>query len=98
MDHHVGQQRFLERLIAEANWQWQAQHQLMVTKAEIADVYIFYGTEGVVFPNVKFPTPASWPRICTAWDEFARLSWSHEPRLAHQFAPPKPPRSRSPPS
>ena len=52
------------------HYQWQVQHQLMVTKADIADVYIFDGTEGVLFPVA--PDEASWPRIHEAWEAFAR--------------------------
>ena len=52
------------------HYQWQVQHQLMVTKADIADVYIFDGTEGVLFPVA--PDASSWPRIHQAWNEFAR--------------------------
>jgi predicted phage-related endonuclease len=29
------------------HYQWQVQHQLMVTKAEIADVFVFDGKEGI---------------------------------------------------
>ena len=42
----------------------------MVAKADIADVFIFDGSEGVVFPVA--PDETSWPRIHEAWDEFAR--------------------------
>jgi putative phage-type endonuclease len=52
------------------HYQWQVQHQLMVTKADIADVFIFDGSEGVIFPVA--PDPDTWPRICSAWDEFSR--------------------------
>jgi putative phage-type endonuclease len=48
----------------------QVQHQLMVTKADIADVYIFDGTEGVIFPVA--PDESTWPRIHDAWEAFAR--------------------------
>jgi hypothetical protein len=43
---------------------------LLVTKADIADVFLFDGTEGVIFPVA--PNPDAWPRIHAAWDEFAR--------------------------
>jgi hypothetical protein len=42
----------------------------MVTKADIADVFIFDGTEGIIFPVA--PNPDAWPRIHAAWEEFAR--------------------------
>lgn len=48
----------------------QVQHQLMVTKADVADVFVFDGTEGIVFPVA--PDPSTWPRITAAWDEFMR--------------------------
>jgi predicted phage-related endonuclease len=53
------------------HYQYQVQHQLMVTKADIADVFVFDGTEGVVFPIA--PDPSCWPRIHEAWHEFAAL-------------------------
>lgn len=43
------------------HYEWQVQHQLMVTKAEIADVYVFDGTEGLLL-EVQ-PQPDTWPRI-----------------------------------
>ena len=52
------------------HYQWQVQHQLMVTKAEIADVYVFDGAEGLLL-EVQ-PQPETWPRIHAAWDEFMR--------------------------
>jgi predicted phage-related endonuclease len=57
----------------------QVQHQLMVTRADIADVYVFDGTEGVVFPVA--PDEGAWPRIRAAWDAFA-------PYIAEKQAPP----------
>jgi putative phage-type endonuclease len=58
---------------------WQVQHQLMVTRADIADVYVFDGTEGVVFPVA--PDESAWPRIRAAWDAFA-------PYISEKQAPP----------
>jgi putative phage-type endonuclease len=58
---------------------WQVQHQLMVTRADIADVYVFDGTEGVIFPVA--PDEGAWPRIHAAWDAFA-------PYIAEKQAPP----------
>jgi putative phage-type endonuclease len=52
------------------HYQWQVQHQLMVTKAEIADVFVFDGTEGIqleVTPDLN-----AWPQIHEAWDAFMR--------------------------
>jgi hypothetical protein len=42
----------------------------MVTRADIADVYIFDGTEGIVFPVA--PDENTWSQIRAAWDEFAK--------------------------
>ena len=62
------------------HYQWQVQHQLMVSKADIADVFVFDGAEGLIFPIA--PDPASWSRIEAAWDEFARyLTESQAPPL-----------------
>ena len=52
------------------HYQWQVQHQLMVTKAEVADVFVFDGTEGVQLEVT--PDPDAWPQIHEAWDEFMR--------------------------
>ena len=52
------------------HYQWQVQHQLMVSQADIADVFVFDGSEGVVFPVA--PDESAWPRIHEAWDAFAR--------------------------
>ena len=52
------------------HYQWQVQHQLMVTKAEVADVYVFDGTEGLLL-EVQ-PQPDTWPRIHDGWDAFMR--------------------------
>ena len=51
------------------HYQWQVQHQLMVTKAEVADVFVFDGSEGILL-GVK-PGPDTWPQIHAAWDLFA---------------------------
>jgi predicted phage-related endonuclease len=51
------------------HYQWQVQHQLMITKADVADVFIFDGIEGVIF--LVAPDASVWPRIHAAWDEFA---------------------------
>ena len=55
----------------------QVQSQLMVTKADIADVYIFDGTEGVIFPVA--PDESTWPRIHAAWDAFMRCVAESQP-------------------
>ena len=50
------------------HYQVQVQHQLMVAKAEIADVYVFDGTEGLQLEIT--PQPETWPQIHAAWDTF----------------------------
>jgi predicted phage-related endonuclease len=52
------------------HYQWQVQHQLMVTKAEIADVYVFDGAEGLLV-EVQ-PQPDTWQRVHDGWDAFMR--------------------------
>ena len=42
----------------------QVEHQLMVTKAEVADVFIFDGTDGMLLEVA--PQPETWPRIRAA--------------------------------
>ena len=51
-------------------YQFQVAHQLMVTKASVADVFVFDGTEGILLEVA--PAPDTWPRIRSAWDEFIR--------------------------
>jgi putative phage-type endonuclease len=48
----------------------QVQHQLMVTHADIADVFVFDGNDGLVHPVA--PDQNAWSRIRDAWDEFAK--------------------------
>jgi putative phage-type endonuclease len=52
------------------HYQWQVQHQLMVTKAEAADVFVYDGTDGIQLEVA--PDPSTWPQIHTAWDAFMR--------------------------
>ena len=52
------------------HYEWQVQHQLMVTKADTADVYVFDGTEGLLL-EVQ-PQADTWPRIQDGWDAFMR--------------------------
>lgn len=59
------------------HYQWQVQHQLMVTKAAIADVFVFDGEEGILLEVT--PQPATWPRIHTGWDEFMAFVTSKSP-------------------
>lgn len=53
------------------HYRWQVQHQLMVAGAEVADVWVFDGTEGIL--REVTPDPRAWPRIHAAWDEFMRF-------------------------
>ena len=53
------------------HYQWQVQHQLMVTGAEVADVYVFDASEGVLLEVV--PQPDAWSRIREGWDRFAEF-------------------------
>ena len=59
------------------HYQLQVQHQLFVTKADVADVYVFDGTDGVLLEIA--PQPDTWPRIHTAWDEFMDFVAEREP-------------------
>ena len=63
------------------HYHWQVQHQLMVAKAEIADVFVFDGTDGILLEVT--PDPSSWPRIHKAWDAFsAYLAQGTSPPLS----------------
>lgn len=57
-------------------YQLQVQHQLMVSKADIANVFVFDGAEGIVFPLA--PDPSTWPRIHEARDSFMRCVTNSE--------------------
>ncbi len=59
------------------HYQWQVQHQLMVTKAAVADVFVFDGTDGIQLEVA--PDSGTWPRIHAAWDEFARFVADAQP-------------------
>jgi putative phage-type endonuclease len=59
------------------HYRWQVQHELMVTGAEVADVFVFDGTEGLLLPVT--PDPASWPAVRSAWDAFAAYVDKAEP-------------------
>ena len=52
------------------HYQWQVQHQLMVAKAGVADVFVLDGTEGIQLEVA--PDPNAWPQIHAAWDAFMR--------------------------
>jgi putative phage-type endonuclease len=52
------------------HYELQVQHQLHVAGAEVADVYVFDGAEGLLLEVT--PQPDVWPRIHAAWDAFMR--------------------------
>jgi putative phage-type endonuclease len=51
------------------HYQWQVEHQLMVTKAALADVFVFDGADGVLLEVA--PDASTWPRIHEDWNTFA---------------------------
>src|SRR5437899_11148725 len=58
-------------------YQIQVQHQLMVTKAQVADVFVFDTSHGILLEIA--PQPETWPRMRTAWDEFMGFVASKSP-------------------
>jgi len=50
------------------HYAWQVQHQLMVSGAELAHLYVFDGTEGTLL--VVRPEPSDWELIRQGWDTF----------------------------
>src|SRR5205823_10149620 len=58
------------QVVLPEHYQFQLQHQLLVTKAELADVFVFDGAEGLLL-EVR-PQPDTWPQIHAAWDAFMR--------------------------
>jgi len=50
------------------HYQWQVQHQLMVSNAEVADVWVFDGSEGILLEVV--PDRGAWTTLCEGWDRF----------------------------
>jgi putative phage-type endonuclease len=61
------------------HYQWQVEHQLMVAGAEVADVFVFDGTEGIRLEVA--PDPSTWPRIRSAWADFMGHVASKDPPL-----------------
>jgi len=53
------------------HYQWQVQHQLMVSGSELAHVWVFDGQEGILL-EVR-PEPHRWPLIQSGWNEFMKL-------------------------
>ena len=60
-----------------AHYWWQIEHQLMVSGAAMAHLYVFDGTEGLLL-EVK-PKPEVWPLITKAWEEFQKYLDSDTP-------------------
>ena len=50
---------------------WQIEHQLMVSGAALAHLYVFDGSDGLLL-EVE-PQPERWPAIQQAWDAFMRF-------------------------
>ena len=50
------------------HYRWQVQHQLMVSGAQLAHVFVFDGKEGLLLEVT--PQPQCWTLIQQAWDEF----------------------------
>jgi len=59
------------------HYELQVQHQLRVAGADVADVYVFDGTEGLLL-EVQ-PQPDAWPRIHDAWSGFMRCVRDAQP-------------------
>jgi len=59
------------------NYGWQIEHQLMVSGADVAHLYVFDGMEGLLL--VITPKPETWPRIRKAWDDFQKFLDSDTP-------------------
>jgi putative phage-type endonuclease len=59
------------------HYQWQVQHQLMVTRAAVADVFVYDGTEGIQLEVT--PDASTWPRIREGWDRFVEFVASKNP-------------------
>jgi putative phage-type endonuclease len=55
----------------------QVQHQLMVTQAAMADVFVFDGTEGILLEVT--PDAGTWPQMRAAWEEFMRCVATSQP-------------------
>ncbi|NMQ05926.1 hypothetical protein E4Q08_11960 [Candidatus Accumulibacter phosphatis] len=62
-----------------AHYDWQIEHQLMVSKATMAHLYVFDGEqqEGLLFEVA--PDPARWKLIQQGWDGFMRCLESDTP-------------------
>ena len=56
---------------------WQVQHQLMVSKALLAHVYVWDGRQGIVLE--QRPEPGRWARIRAGWDQFMEFVRTDQP-------------------
>ena len=56
---------------------WQIEHQLMVSGAALAHLYVFDGNEGILFDVT--PQPDRWREIHTAWEAFMHCIESDTP-------------------
>ncbi len=56
---------------------WQIQTQLLVSKAELAHLYVFDGNEGILLEQK--PEPATWDTIHQEWDRFMEYVRSDQP-------------------
>lgn len=52
------------------HYRWQVQHQLMVSGADQAHLYVYDGTDGILL-DVS-PQPDTWEQIHVGWDDFMR--------------------------
>ena len=59
------------------HYYWQVQHQLMVSGANVAHLYVFDGKEGVLLEQVA--KPADWLVLRDAWDRFVQQLGSNTP-------------------
>jgi len=57
--------------VVPEHYGWQIEHQLMVSGAALAHLFVFDGAEGILL-EVK-PKPETWSRIQTAWDAFQQF-------------------------
>lgn len=59
------------------HYRWQVEHQLMVTGASMAHLYVFDGAEGLLLE--RRPNEGTWPKIHEAWDDFMRFVTEDRP-------------------
>jgi putative phage-type endonuclease len=59
------------------HYYWQQQHQLLVTGAALAHLYVFDGSEGLLVE--QRPEPDLWTSIHQGWDEFQKFVETDRP-------------------